>query len=236
MIDLILFKQNVNCIAAKSVVMFKNGVNLIVGDQGCGKSTLLSQINYFSKARSAKKKSWNPDADKCKIDLLWIGDPKKYGYFDFEKHNPRTQAAFDMGHGYDTRFQINAMFSSHGETVKPLLFGLTETMKDAVAVLDEPDMALSPRSIYRLIKDLKRIEEEGSAQVVLSAHNPLLIASFPEVCSLEHGRWMPSHEFLELQATTESPKYKKDETRMFTIARAQPKDKASKIADELIGE
>lgn len=240
MIELIIFKEDHKCFAAKSGVMLKPGVNLVVGDQGCGKSTLLAQIDHYNKAQKAKrekKQKFSSDVDKCKIDLLWRGGQKRFGYFDFEKHNPRTQPAFGMGYGYDTGYQVASMFSSHGESVMPLLFGLTGNCKDAVAVLDEPDMALSPRSIHRLIKDLRKIDEEGNSQIILTAHNPLLIASFPEVCSLEHGRWMPSSEFLELEATTEAPKYDKKKPRLVKIPYRGPKpqrDEVDNLVDDLL--
>lgn len=239
MIELIIFKEDHKCFAANSGVVFKPGVNLVVGDQGCGKSTLLAQIDYYNKAQKAKreKRKFSSDVDKCKIDLLWRGGQKKFGYFDFEKHNPRTQPAFGMGLGYDTGFQIASMFSSHGESVIPLLFGLTGDCKNAVAILDEPDMALSSRSIHRLIKDLKKIDEDGSSQIILSAHNPLLIAAFSEVCSLEHGRWMSGSEFLELEATTEAPKYDNKKSRLVKIhyGSKQKKDEVDIVVDKLLG-
>lgn len=212
MIKTVAFTKDANCIAAKSCIDFRPGVNLVVGDQGCGKSTLLSQIDYYSKSRRDPTKH-RIERDKCKIGIEWSGGEKRYGYFDFEKHNPRTQPGFEMGYGYDTGFQLQAMWSSHGETVKPLLFDVLKGAKDAVVVLDEPDMALSPRSIHRLVSELKRLDSEGSVQIIISAHNPHLIASFENVVSLEHGRWIKSSEFLELQYTTDAPVYNRNETR-----------------------
>lgn len=238
MISLIFFVKDANCIAATSTIMFKNGVNLIVGDQGCGKSTALAQIDFYGKAKKAKadKRKFSSDIDKCKIELLWEGPGKKFGYFDFEKYNPRTQPGFGMGYGYDIGFQVSSMWASHGETVNPLL-SMLKMFKDSVTALDEPDMALSPRSIFSLIKDLKRIDEEQSGQVIMTAHNPLLIASFPEVCSLEHGRWMPSSEFLELQATEPAPKFSSKTPRKIEVVYRKKKEKAAdEVVDSLLDE
>lgn len=77
-------------------------------------------------------------------------------------------------------------------------------------------MALSPRSLYDLIHDLQTNVEKDS-QVLLAVHNPEIIRAFPEVLSLEHGQWMSSEEFLDLQRTTPAPVYGHDVPRLVKI-------------------
>ena len=233
MIKFVLFKENANNIASGSMFDFKPGVNLLVGDQGCGKSTLLSQIEYFREANSKKKKF--ASSGKCKIDLLFEGEAKKFGYFDFEKHNPRTQPGLDMGYGYDTNFQVSSMFSSHGETVRALLY--PKGTGPFILILDEPDMALSLRSIHQLVDWLKKVEKDGTGQVIMSAHNPYLISCFDNVLSLEHGKWMKSEDFLNTQINDPAPKFSAKEPRRIEAMRFKPKkkkDKADEVVDELL--
>ena len=190
MIKVLRFHKNWRGFQEGSRIFFRPGVNLIVGDQGCGKSTILSQIMAFNASMAPKgsrqKKSWGESAVEVS------GTPSPIGHFDFEKDNPRTQPAFGMSLGYDDGYQLSAMYASHGEAVKPFL-GMIEHVKGKVLLLDEPDMALSVRSITNLVKSLKSVTDEG--QVILSVHNETLISSFPEVMSLEHGKWMSSEDW-----------------------------------------
>lgn len=117
-------------------------------------------------------------------------------YFDFEKHNPRVQAAFDMVKGIDVTTQIRGMFSSHGETVRSFFKSIETLPHQALLLLDEPDAALSPRSAYKLANALKASKV---MQSLVAVHNPILIESQPEVFSMEHRRWMSSQEFMKLQ-------------------------------------
>ena len=58
---------------------------------------------------------------------------------------------------------------------------------NVLVLLDEPDLGLSPRSILRAVETLRTVAAGGS-QVLATAHNPWLIAAFPEVLSLERER------------------------------------------------
>jgi predicted ATPase len=182
-------------------------VNLIVGDQGSGKTTLLQQTHlWVTWATSKHKESFDERTGLHTRDLAvvgsWVGSPGKVGYFDFEKNNPRTAPALGM-YGVDIGTQVSSMFSSHGQFVRGFL-GSLSALGTGTLLLDEPDMALSPRSIHTLVKAFEQ-GASGGGQILATAHNPLLIASFPEVLSLEHQRWMPSHEFLASQATDPVP-------------------------------
>lgn len=185
MIVSVEFKDDVRCYKKGSTVTFRPGVNLVVGEQGCGKSTLLHQLSLLGSKRSR---------DEAKVRLAWDGPAGRVGYFDFEKHNPRVQPSFDMGLGYDTGQQIAAMFASHGEVVNSF-FGSFAKIDSNVLLLDEPDAALSPRSVLKLAEALHGVKAPG--QVIAAVHNPWLIQAFEHVLSLEHDAWMSSRDFLE---------------------------------------
>lgn len=200
MIKFVVFLDRWRCFDKGSVIDFRHGVNLIVGDQGCGKSTLLGQLGaYAEKGAKGHKRCMDP----CHVTAQWEGPVGRVGFFDSEKFNPRTAPGFDMGFGYDADTQIASLFMSHGQSSLALLPNMS-TLGPNCLFLDEPDTALSPRSIRVFAEDLATVKDPG--QVIASVHNPLLIASVDEVLSLEHRRWMSSEEFLASQAKDPAPK------------------------------
>lgn len=184
------FKEDHRCFKKGERVKFREGLNLVVGDQGSGKSTLLHQLSTVANAREAHAR---------KITGKLTGAVGlRMRYFDFEKHNPRTQPSFDMGYGYDTATQIQSMYISHGELVRGMMRALEGLPAGIILVFDEPDAALSPRSVYALAESFKTAAARG-VHLIAAVHNPILIESVPEVLSLEHRRWMPSAEFMATQ-------------------------------------
>ena len=183
----IKFTKKYRCFKAGDSIEFRPGVNLLVGDQGCGKSTVIGCIA-------------NPKEHGKGLFKLAVSKPGPLRFFDFEKHNPRKSSYMDPRLG--AMGTVTMMYSSHGQAVNAILQGLKEFEEQPVLVLlDEPDMALSVRSINKLSNLLAEIAGTG-VQIIASAHNPFLMKSVPEVCSLEHRRWMPWEEFVESQQTT----------------------------------
>ena len=172
--------------------MFRPGVNLLVGDQGSGKSSVYQAICTHG---LKKKRSLHlPDKDKVPFVMNYKGDPMPVFAFDFEKDNYRTKAYFDD----DIGFHVGSMYKSHGEMVLALMDSFEEIDRAMIVLFDEPDMALSIRSCYRLVRIFKHLADLGG-QVIATAHNPTVILGFPEVYSLEHHEWMPSADFVATQ-------------------------------------
>lgn len=176
MLESITFLKDYRVFKEGQMFEFKPGINLLVGEQGTGKSSLLKLIAEH------------------KRDIL---DPKTTGdksirtrFFDFESNNPRTKSYIE------TATDIAIRFVSHGECNNKLLRAISTFDKDVLILMDEPDMALSIRSIHKLYKLL----QEMPNQVVCSVHNPLLIELVGEVLSLEHDKWMSSNEFIQLHS------------------------------------
>ena len=176
----IIFKQDWRCFKKDQKFEFRKGINLLVGDQGTGKSSLLKLI-FESKKHQ---------------DIIKINCKEKFktAFLDFEKQNPRTEKRID------TIFQIASIFSSHGETVNSILHSIKKLEEDIV-LMDEPDMALSIRSILKLVKLFKELETNKT--IITSAHNPYLIEPF-DVLSLEHRKWMSGKEFIEISKKGET--------------------------------
>lgn len=188
MIHSIEFTDDWRCFKAGDHFEFRPGVNLMVGDQGCGKSSLIKAMQ----AAGLK----DPDmvikdvAEKVKLDC----EQCAIYMFDFEKDNPRTLSYF----GKCASFQVGAMFSSHGECNLALINAL-EAAANCLVMMDEPDTALSIRSCGLLVKRFRELEERSS-QVIAAVHSLAVIQQFDEVLSIEHGRWMPSAEFVASHA------------------------------------
>ncbi len=172
------FTRNWRCFKQGEKYEFHSGINLIVGDQGCGKSSLIEIIL-----------KGNKNNDFAHVDANRI----IYYAFDFEKDNPRKNE-FARESLPKFRMGLASRFHSHGETVMAILDKI-KTQKDCLFIMDEPDMALSIRSIKKLIETLF-IAVDNGCQIVSSAHNPILIESIENVLSLEHKKWMKSKDFI----------------------------------------
>lgn len=192
MLETILFTEDWRCFKANEAFAFSPGVNLLVGDQGSGKSSLMSAIRNSA----IKLKRHDLDYREKKVATIKTeGKPCQCFKFDFEKDNFRTKPYFDAG---STTFHIASMWKSHGEQNMAILDNMAES-QNSVIIMDEPDMALSLRSIYKLMKMLDTLADNGN-QIIAAVHNPLLIEHFPLVLSLEHRAWIPSDVFIESQA------------------------------------
>ena len=179
MLEKLTLLANWRCFKAGREFIFRPGVNLLVGDQGSGKSSLLELLGMASRGDKQFDKLASIKAGRIVIM-----------FFDFEKHNPRTKSYFEH------TSEVSLRFKSHGESCFAIFQVIEQPSDDPkLFIMDEPDMALSIRSIFKMVDILKKTKH----QVVLAVHNPLLIQSFPEVLSVEHGRWMPSAEFIELE-------------------------------------
>jgi len=183
MIESIKFIESVRCFEKGFSVDFKPGVNLLVGDQGCGKSTLLNVIS---------------DKLRDKAIVRTTNDSViKYSWFDFEKDNPRTKSSLPKE---NSKFlpHLITHFMSHGEMVKKMLVEKNFDDVDLI-LMDEPDMAMSIRSIYLLIDRLSNLSR--SKQIIMSAHHPYLISSQQEVLCLEEKKgWITSNEFVKFHS------------------------------------
>lgn len=189
MLKSIRFTEKCRCFEEGFSLEFDAHLNVLVGDQGCGKSTLIQATRDNAGAESKGLKS-RPQPLRGKATVV-AGPCQSYA-FDFEKDNLRTLSYFkDNCYG----FQVGAMFKSHGETNLVMLEAMHK-LTNACILLDEPDMALSVKSILKLVDSIHKTVAGGN-QVVIAVHNPLLIESMGMVYSVEHREWMPGKQFLE---------------------------------------
>jgi len=181
MINKVTFARRHRCFQEGATFDFRSGVNLLVGDQGTGKSTLIAQL------RAHVEKSLD-----CYLRIE-RDKPTKAVMFDFERDNPRIRS-LPREAGFEGA--VLAYYMSHGEHISRILAVLERERQPSTFLLDEPDTALSIRSICELVRRLKQASESGH-QVICSVHNPFLIREFSEVLSLEHRCWMNSEDFIQ---------------------------------------
>jgi len=187
MIHSIKFLEDWRCFKVNDTIDFRPGVNLLVGDQGTGKSSVLQALMASGRL---KRHMYELDIAKKVQVKCDAGDIRA---FDFEKDNLRTRHDFVD----DIRTQVSLMFASHGQANMAIIKALSG-FRDLVVLMDEPDMALSVRSINKLVQKFKEATN-NDCQVIAAVHNPFLIWSFTEVYSLETRNWISNGEFIRSQ-------------------------------------
>lgn len=183
MLDSVKFLKSWRCFKEGDVIDFRPGINLLVGDQGCGKSSLLTVLNN------------DGVIDKDKIASLDAPAGTITYYLDFEKGSIRGME-FQTAQlkGIDIQAVLANMWCSHGESVNAILRSMP-SKKDAIIFNDEPDMALSIRSIKKLFNLMTEHVAEYNQQIIVSCHNPYLMELVGDVYSLEHRTWMNYSDF-----------------------------------------
>ena len=177
MLKSITFNSNFRKFTKGQIFTLKKGLNLLVGDNGSGKSSLLEVI--FGKKIAGKK-----------IDVTVKTDEYNDCYYlDLEHGNPRTKGRIE------TLSQIASIFHSHGESNNSILRTISKLEDNVTVLVDEPDLALSIKSIKKLSKFLRN--ESTTKQIICAVHNPLLISSVSQVLSLDHFKWVSSKDYLE---------------------------------------
>jgi len=193
MIKKVRFIKDYRCFKDGDTIEFREGLNLIVGDQGTGKSSLFGLILDLAREGSSSEAS----------DILKVGTSRavRTHSFDSEKDNPRTKSYLVSGNEFA---QINSMFRSHGQVIRDIVQSLPKMDDPCVYFLDEPDMGLSPRSIYKTISLFHEVVGEGH-QILAIVHNPLLIESAEQVYDMETRQWVSPSDYLTRQQDVGTP-------------------------------
>ena len=185
MLTSLTYKNDFRCFTAGEIFEFRP-LTLLVGNQGSGKSSLIHCIRDYIRYQDSKV--FNNHGKKY-IDITHSGLTQVLS-FDFEKDNRRTSGA-----KIEQLQDFALLTASHGEVVNATL---KSVMKDDIPhttfIMDEPDMALSIRSIVELARLFKKMVDNGH-QIIASVHNPLLIQAFPECYNLGVREWQTPKEF-----------------------------------------
>lgn len=193
-IEKVRFNSDFRCYKSGDTLEFKEGINLIVGEQGCGKSTLFYSIM-----------NWQESG----IAMAYDSD-KGYLFLDTETMNPRLSDSFKAHKEFeDLKAYEKAEFEfvrdslirddkhkSHGQVMLPLLTANKDTV-DKTIFIDEPEAGLSIRSQYKVLNHYRELSKNN--QLIIATHSPILIKEVGEVYSLEHRKWMSADEFIKSQ-------------------------------------
>lgn len=218
MINSATFQSDFRCFTKGDKFDFKPGVNVIVGDQGSGKSTLIELIRLcLEKTKGIDDSSWRGRTLSTHIkdikDVISLDKDDNTGIVavDFERESVRdlSQLLYDQ-----MEMQLIGLKSSHGQANLALLDTFLKKILDdkegkiTTIMMDEPDSALSPRSAYLLLGAMHKLATKFKRQVIVSAHNPIIIGGkhplcketfWDEVLCLDNKKWLDSNTFLLLQ-------------------------------------
>ncbi|MGX9143916.1 AAA family ATPase [Mesorhizobium sp. 128a] len=164
---------------------FTAPITIIVGENGTGKSTLLEAIGALAGYDEAGGgKGYMPvdhsraidksggglaDAFRChwlpKVTAGWFFRAESF----YSVARYLDEAARESG-GTPPDF----LSWSHGEGF--IRFFEERCRRQGIYILDEPESALSPSRQIELLKMLRRMDQSGTAQVIMATHSPLLMA------------------------------------------------------------
>ncbi|MFA5071209.1 MAG: AAA family ATPase [Candidatus Pacearchaeota archaeon] len=186
MLESATFLKDYRCFKEGFSLSFRKGINVLVGDQGTGKSSLLQLLGEPCKKEDRK-------------EFLKIKTSEKMStaYFDTEKHNPRLRGPNPNGTSEAYLAGIQMMWMSHGEVNNIVLSHLPKKTP-ALILVDEPDTALSPKSIVKLVGTYQDLSLKGY-QFIVSIHNPLFMSLVGEVLDISTGKWIDAKKYLKKQ-------------------------------------
>lgn len=156
-------------------IEFREGLNVIVGENGSGKSSML----YFIR---------NPDTTLYSVE----SEDCAFVFFDSEKDNPRT---IDLSMSKNYAYALSSHFWSHGEAAMPIIKSLKD-IKDTVIILDEPESGLSIKNQSKAFRIFNN-KIKDNCQTIIATHSYVFIKSVDEVFSMDNYSWMSSHEYLK---------------------------------------
>lgn len=166
-------------------IRFDAPLTFFVGENGAGKSTLIEAIavackfnpeggtkNYMFSTRDTHSELWE------KLRITKRGFPK-WGYF------LRAESFYNSASYSDSFDYMPTHFheQSHGESFLAVLE--QNIGANGLYILDEPEAALSPMRILRLMVLMHRAILNGS-QFIIATHSPLLM-TFPDSKLLYFG-------------------------------------------------
>lgn len=183
-------------IRSTSRIQLTAPVSFFVGENGTGKSTLLRAVARRCRIHIWKPENWtrveaNPFEDRLHefVEVGWTDGPVPGSYFDAEIARHFAEyldewAAADPGM-LDYFGGESLLTRSHGESL--MAFFRSRYRFRGLYLMDEPETALSPRSLLQLLGLLKAESEKGHAQFVVATHSPILMACpGAEIHSFDH--------------------------------------------------
>ncbi|RVD54570.1 ATP-binding protein [Mesorhizobium sp. M2D.F.Ca.ET.185.01.1.1] len=164
---------------------FASAITIIVGENGTGKSTLLEAIGALAGYDEAGGgKGYMPVDHSRAIDKSGAGLASSFRCHWLPKVTAgwffRAESFYSVARYLDAAARESGgappdfLSWSHGEGF--IRFFEERCRRQGIYILDEPESALSPTRQIELLKLLQRMEQSGTAQVIMATHSPLLMA------------------------------------------------------------
>ncbi|PBB18754.1 AAA family ATPase [Mesorhizobium sp. WSM4313] len=164
---------------------FTSAITVIVGENGTGKSTLLEAIGALAGYDEAGGgKGYRPVDHSIAIDKSGAGLADSFRCHWLPKVTAgwffRAESFYSVARYLDEAARESGgtppdfLSWSHGEGF--IRFFEERCRRQGIYILDEPESALSPTRQIELLKLLQRMEQSGTAQVIMATHSPLLMA------------------------------------------------------------
>lgn len=166
-------------------IEFTSPTTFLVGENGSGKSTILEAIAVaggFNAEGGTKNYNYSTEDTTSELSnairLARGIKREKYGYF------LRAESFYTTANYAET-----GTFPS-GNTPSPILFdgkrihqqshgeaflSIVESFRPGLFIFDEPESALSPKRLMKLMFYIKELQNKGS-QFIISTHSPILLA------------------------------------------------------------
>ncbi|MGX5841364.1 AAA family ATPase [Mesorhizobium sp. ArgA1] len=164
---------------------FTTPITIIVGENGTGKSTLLEAIGALAGYDEAGGgKGYMPVDHSRAIDKSGAGLADTFRCHWLPKVTAgwffRAESFYSVARYLDEAARESGgtppdfLSWSHGEGF--IRFFEERCRRQGIYILDEPESALSPSRQIELLKMLRRMDQSGTAQVIMATHSPLLMA------------------------------------------------------------
>ena len=180
-----LYPFNLDIFRQTRTIPFDRAITFFIGENGTGKSTLLRALATACRIHIWQDPAFarlapNPYEDQFyrTVSIRWEADPVPGAFFGAQifSHFARSleQWAISDPNMLDYFGGKSLMAQSHGQSL--MSYFSSRYSRKGLYLMDEPETALSPTSLIRLLNLLIRLRQQGHAQFVIATHSPLLLA------------------------------------------------------------
>ncbi len=176
---------NLEIFQKTDIIEFTTPITFFIGENGTGKSTLLRAISkkcgiHIWEGEDFRKMKKNPYEQKLHtvISAEWTNGLVPGSFFGsqiFQNFTKTLEGWAVADPGIMDYFGGRSLVTqSHGQSL--MSYFKSRYRREGIYFLDEPETALSPKSLVELLKLLKELEQEGQTQFIIATHSPILMA------------------------------------------------------------